>query len=96
MIGVPRAFLEMFPTCLHLWSGALSAPRPRADELLAWPNIEAATTNYLTPMMAPGSALYKATDVLDTHAGQIAVKSAQGVLVGAEKASDWVNSIPKP
>ena len=26
MIGVPRAFLGMFLTCFHPWSGAFSAP----------------------------------------------------------------------
>jgi hypothetical protein len=35
MIGVPRAFLEMFFTCFHPWSGAISAPPPRAGELPA-------------------------------------------------------------
>jgi hypothetical protein len=57
---------------------------------------QAATTNALTPYMMPGSALYKATDVIDTAGGQLTVRAANGVLSTASKLPSWLNSVSPP
>jgi len=54
---------------------------------------QTATTNYLATYMAPNSALYKATDVLDKPAVQAVVKGAQGVLNEAPKLPSWLSSV---